>query len=191
MDFNLSSERLSRWSRGLTMVLVCCGPLLFEGCLSIPSKYLRQAEKDTTLTALVTRPARDAGKIVILGGVIVDERRKGERVWLYIKNRPLDADYHPHRDASMVATESGHYWVVLTAEKLPPSYKEWARMTVVGQVLPDEAAERQPPDRSREPVLGALYLRGWGYGLDNPTWEASQDPNYLLSSPLNVKPIQP
>ena len=123
---------------------------------------------------------------------MVEQKCVDKQVWLHLKNRPLDADYHPHRDASGVETESGLYWVVLSPEGLPPSYKDWARMTVVGRVLPprDGAGAGVVQGHSSEPVLGALYLKGWGYGLEEHAWEASRDANYLSSSPLVISPIQ-
>lgn len=172
-------------------VLFCGAVFLLGACSPIPTKFIKQAEPGTTLTALVKQPAVYSGKIVILGGVIVEERRADGRIWLHIRNRPLDVDYEPHRDASLTETESSFYWVLVDPQGLPPSYKEWARLTVVGRVMPPAPDQgRAGKDARPEPVLGALYLRGWGYGLKDPTWEAIQDPNYIVSSPLKVKPGQ-
>ena len=175
------------------IILLSIGLLAHGGCSStIPSKYLKQAEPGVTLTALSNQPGSYAGKVVILGGVVVEERRTDSQVWLHVKNRPLDVDYHPHRDASGVETESGHYWVVLSVNRLPPSYKDWARLTVVGKVMQpnDGRAGSTAKDPPSEPVLGALYLKGWGYGLEQHAWEASLDANYLATSPLVLQPIQ-
>lgn len=169
------------------------GLLINSACSStIPSKYRKQAESGVTLTTLSDRAGYYSGKVVILGGVIVEERRADDQVWLHVKNRPLDVDYHPHRDASGIETESGHYWIVLKSQQLPPSYKNWARLTVVGRVLQpnDGMAGKAVKDRHPEPILGALYLKGWGYGLEEHAWEATQDANYLATSPLVIQPIQ-
>jgi hypothetical protein len=105
-------------------------------------------------------------------------------------------DYEPHRDPRLDPKlrdkEDGYYWIVLDPKALPPSYKEWARLTVVGMVMPPASAGGATGDGAQrpEPVLGALYLRGWGYGLKDPTWEAFQDPNYIVSTPLRTKPGQ-
>jgi len=175
------------------VVFACSGLLAQVACSStIPSKYVKQAEPGITLTTLVNQPEAYKGKVIILGGVVVEERRVDGQVWLHVRNRPLDIDYQPHRDASGVETESGHYWVVLSRDRLPPSYKDWARLTVVGRVIQptDGRAGTSAKDRPSEPILGALYLRGWGYGLDQHAWEASQDANYLTTSPLVLQPIQ-
>jgi starvation-inducible outer membrane lipoprotein len=162
------------------------------GCSPIPSKFIKQAEAGATLTALVNQPTAYAGKVVILGGAIVEERQADGRAWLHVRNRPLDVDYEPHRDPRLRDSEDGFYWIVLDPKSLPPSYKEWARLTVVGTVMPPDAAgvPRDSGAQRPEPVLGALYLRGWGYGLKDPTWEAFQDPNYIVSTPLRTKPGQ-
>lgn len=60
-----------------------------------PSKYAKQAEPGVTLTTLMSRPEAYQGKLVILGGVIVEEKREGERVRLRMRNRPLDEDCQP------------------------------------------------------------------------------------------------
>lgn len=186
--------RHGRISRFLTRGVLASACLLVGGACSptIPSKYLKQAEPGVTLTALSNQQKPYQGKVVILGGVIVEERRADGQVWFHVKNRPLDVDFQPHRDASGVESESGHYWIVLSDGKLPPSYKAWARLTVVGKVMqPDDIGTRTTAkERVSEPILSALYLKGWGYGLETHAWEASQDANYLISSPLNIQPIQ-
>ena len=188
-----SRNRAGRARPRLFLAVFLGAALCGQGaCSPIPSKFIKQAEPGTTLTGLVNQPSAYAGKVVILGGVIVEERRADGRVWLHVKNRPLDLDYEPHRDPKLRDTEDGYYWIIVDPKNLPPSYKEWARLTVVGKVMPPpstEAAKAENSQRS-EPVLGALYLRGWGYGLKDPTWEATQDPNYIVSSPLRTKPGQ-
>jgi len=183
------------WQKAVTLTrVVLAGACLVSAgacAKTIPSKYLKQAESGVSLTSVVNQPKAYSGKVIILGGVLVEERRVDKQVWLHLKNRPLDVDYQPHRDASGIESESGLYWVVLNPEGLPPSYKDWARMTVVGRVMPprDEETTRAKGNSS-EPILGALYLKGWGYGLEQHSWEASQDANYLSSSPLVISPIQ-
>lgn len=164
---------------------------LSGGCAwtdTVPRKFIEQAEPSVTLTALAGRPAAYRGKVVVLGGVIAEEKQVGGRVWLWVKNRPLDADYEPHRDASRTESESGHYWIVADPSGLPKGYQNWARLTVVGRVtnVPVPRFEVQPDNwKGTELVLGALYLRGWSYGgrLDE-VWEAKQDANYVPSNPV-------
>ena len=69
--------------------------LLLPSCSPIPREYIHQSERGVTLSALVSEPNRYQGKIVILGGVIVEEKEEGDQVFLRLKNRPLDKDYVP------------------------------------------------------------------------------------------------
>lgn len=154
----------------------------------VPKQFVKQAEPGVTLTALVTKPAAYRGKTVILGGVIVEQREEPARIWLLMKNRPLDENYVPHRDVTMVPSESGYYWVIVEKASLPKNYRDWARVTAVGWVTdqkpppPDAAARRSV---GGEPVLDGLYLKGWGAGDQSlEVWEDKQDPNYISSNPL-------
>jgi hypothetical protein len=86
----------------------------------------------------------------------------------------------PHRPLRTDAAEAGYYWVVLPNQQLPPAYRHWARMTVVGRVT-DELRSMN------EPVLSLLYVRGWGVNpVHDAAWEETVDANYLPSVPAGV-----
>ena len=182
---------------------------LITGCSSIPSRYLRDAEW-VTLTQLRTHPEQYQGKTIILGGVIVMQRADSGRIWLLVRNRPLDRDYMPHRAAVVGGIEDGHYWIVMAPEALPPGYQHWGRITVVGKVgdqpppaidlpstnsnstplagiSPPAAKPAEPGVSSHDPVLYAVYLRGWSMHKAESTWEATMDPSYVPSMPSQVK----
>lgn len=167
--------------------LIVVGIIALVGCSgSLPSKYLREAERGVTLTSLTAAPEAYRGKVVILGGVVKEEMREGGRLWLYMKNRPLDRDYRPHRPPTLDGPEAGHYWLVITSDRLPASYRDWARVTVVGEVLgtrPAIAAGETAP----EPVLGVMYLRGWSLSADTREgWEEFEDPHYQAGAPRGL-----
>jgi hypothetical protein len=80
--------------------------------------------------------------------------------------------------------ESGHYWVIVTPQGLPQSHKDWARLTVVGRVT----GETPPQAMTGEPVLAALYMKGWdsnwgGYGRQD-TYESNR---YIPATPQDPK----
>ena len=161
-------------------LVACGGP--------IPSQYLKQAEPGVTLTSLSKRQAEYQGKVVILGGVIVDHKSGDNRVWLYVKNRPLDVDYVPHIPITNEGPEAGHYWVMVWNKDLPKDYQQWARVTVVGRVLAGQAAHEKN-DVGEGLVLSALYLRGWdkrmgGYGI------REEDDRGARRAPAPPKPLQ-
>lgn len=177
-----SSSQL--WLATLVGIVVVGG---FDACSSIPRKFLRQAEPGVTLTRLASHPDTYRGKVIILGGAVVTRREEGGRIWLLVRNRPLDADYVPHLPASVGDTEGGEYWVVVSPEGLPKTSRGWSQLTVVGRVS-DERPADYAPGTGREPVLAALYLRGWGGDwLHQDVWEDTQDAGYIMATP---KPLQ-
>jgi len=171
------------------MIAVLLGWLVAGGCATtVPSKFVQQAQPGVTLTSLKASPNKYMGKVVILGGVIVDKKEDGGRIWLKVKNRPLDSDYVPRIPTSSDDSEAGHYWVMVSQQGLPPSHKNWARMTVVGRVTGDKPAQAT----TAEPILAALYLRGWGsdwggYGQRDDTWEDNQAASYITADPKSPK----
>lgn len=183
-----------RQIRGVSVpvIVVLLGWLVAGGCATaIPNKFVKQAQLGVTLASLKASPDRYQGKVVILGGVIVDKKEERGRIWLKVKNRPLDDDYVPHLPTSLDASEAGHYWIVVNPQGLPQSYQSWARVTVVGQVTAKKAGASDQPS-TREPVLAALYLRGWGsnwggYGQREDTWEDNQDASYVTADPKSPK----
>jgi hypothetical protein len=173
---------------GSLLVLVA---LSLVGCQStVPKKYVRQAQPGVTLTALKEHPEAYREKVVILGGVIVDKKEEDGRVWLWIKNRPLDKDFVPHVPAYPDGPESGYYWIALTPEGLPKSYQSWARITIVGRVS-DEPHPTIEGATGSDTVLVGVYLRGWsgtwgGYGTRKEVWEDTRAANAMMSAPKTI-----
>ncbi|MGH7227603.1 MAG: Slp family lipoprotein [Nitrospiraceae bacterium] len=169
------------------LLLAMCLLWATIGCSStLPRKYVHQAEPGVTLTALVTHPDMYEGKVVILGGVIVEETQDGGRIWLRMKNRPLDQDYHPHRPAVVDGPEAGHYWVVVAQDKIPKTYRTWGRVTVIGQLSGDKPTTAKT-DPGNEPVLTVMYMRGWGATRETENaWEEFEDPNYRVRRPGGI-----
>jgi hypothetical protein len=144
--------------------------VVLSGCAKVPRHYVRMAEPGTTLTALTAHPEMYRGKVVLLGGTIIEEEENEQDLWVHVLNRPLDQDYIPHRPPDMTGPEAGSYWVVVAKQKFPRQYREWARMTVVGRVTDMQ--------RYEEPVLVLLYVRGWGMSsAHHGVWE-NFDPQY-------------
>lgn len=158
----------SVWLSLMAGILPCAALAACSGNV-IPSRYLQQAEPGVTLTDLSKKRDEYQGKIVILGGVIVDQKIGDNRIWLRIKNRPLDGDYVPHIPITSEGPEAGTYWVMVWKKDLPRGYEQWARVTIVGRVLSGQTGQEK--DAVEEGlVLSALYLHGWdkrmgGYGI--------------------------
>ncbi|MBI3602900.1 MAG: Slp family lipoprotein [Nitrospirae bacterium] len=192
----ISADRMLRQRRTQCMLVrgaaVLAGLLAVGGlsacAATIPSKFTQQAAPGVTLSKLKASPQAYTGKIVILGGVIVDKKEEGGHIWLKVKNRPLDHDYVPHIPMSIDDSEAGYYWVMVNPQGLSQTYRDWARMTVVGLVSNEKPAQAV----SGEPVLAALYLRGWGsnwggYGQREDVWEDNQAASYISATPKSPK----
>ena len=84
----------------------------------------------------------------------------------------------PHRPISPDGPEGGSFWLIVGKDQLPPAYRQWARMTVVGRVLRGH--------RHTEPVLSLIYVRGRGMNAKHDgIWE-HMDPCYVPSVPGSV-----
>jgi len=156
----------SQTSRALLIVGVGLLAAWSGGCGGgvIPSQYLKQAEPGITLTKLSKDPLAYRGKVVILGGVIVEQKPGDNRVWLRVKNRPLDEDYVPHIPVVKEGPEAGYYWVMVMRKDLPQDYHSWSRITVVGRLTGGKIAfdVEGMDEKIQNIILSALYLRGWG-----------------------------
>jgi hypothetical protein len=74
--------------------------------------------------------------------------------------------------------------VVTDRSEFPPQYRHWARMTVVGRVV---GWMNESSHGIREPVLGLMYVRGWGLSSSHDgAWESRIDPNYLPTTPQGL-----
>lgn len=176
----LDVMRSSAASIGMACLLSACSSTL-------PSQYIHQAEPGVTLTMLASDPDRYRDKVVILGGVIVEEKQMDDHFFLRLRNRPLDKDYMPHRPPSLESPEAGHYWVMMRRQELPADYRQWARVTVVGKVAGKRPGSAEVRTES-EPVLAALYLRGWGDAvMNNGASTATIDRNYSTSVPKGAR----
>lgn len=175
---------LSVIAGALSCGLVACGG-------PIPNQYLKQAEPGVTLTSLTKRNAEYQGKVVILGGVIVGRKSGDNRMWLKVKNRPLDGDYVPHIPLTKEGPEGGHFWVMVWNKDLPRDHRQWARITVVGRLMGGKLAfdEDGSDERIKNVVLSAIFLKGWdkrmgGYGI------REEDDSGIFQAPAAPKPLQ-
>lgn len=169
--------RIQRWTACL--VLAVSMTVWLGGCSAVPRRYIWMAEPGVTLTALTARQESYVGKVVLLGGTIIEEEEDEQYLLLRVKNRPLDQDYMPHRPIDSAGPEAGSYWVIVAKQKVPLKYRDWARTTVVGRVTGTKLFKT-------EPVLVLLYMRGWGTSPDHDgVWETI-DPNYVPSVPGGI-----
>ena len=161
----------------ITRILILFALCLTLGCSPIPSKYLKQVDPSVTLTTVKRNPAYYQNRLVLLGGVIMEEETKDGLLWLHVENRPLDQDFRPQLPPSANDPESGWYWIVVDANaKFPANHRHWADMTVVGRVAGAGPA--------KEPILRMVFARGWGLKAEHDgLWEGPFDINYAPMVP--------
>ncbi len=158
---------------------------LMTGCSfsarnTIPSDFVVEAEPGVTLTAITTHPDRYNGKIVILGGVPILEIEDHDRLWLRLRNRPLDGNNVPHLPSSRGGPENGLYWVMVSPRDIPPSSHQWARVTVVGRVISPPLSSPAQVTAELGPVLAALYVQAQPFDESQPdTWARQHDLQYM------------
>jgi starvation-inducible outer membrane lipoprotein len=158
----------------------------------IPSQYRDQIDQNITFGMLSRQGEAYRGKVVALGGVIVNARQDRQgRTWMFVRNRPLDIDLEPHIPVSR--DEQDAFWAIADAKQLPTNLKLWARVTVVGRVSDESPAELGLEwKKGKQPVMAALYVHGWeGLGSYSPAFKNAVDDakgsRGQLGSPSNLK----
>lgn len=152
---------------------------MVTGCGNMPREYRKMAEPNVTLTALMASPKQYYGKVLLMGGVLVEEEQDDQYVWLRMKNRPLDEDDIPRRPIEPDGPEAGHSWLKVLKAHLPPGYHHWARMSLAGRVT-------SKVKLGHEPVLRLLYARHWGIDEGDGEWRRDFDPNYDFIAPAGI-----
>jgi starvation-inducible outer membrane lipoprotein len=162
--------------RTLFLLVLC----LAVGCSPVPRKYLREAVPGATLTTITRSSQYYQDRLVILGGVIMEEENRDGSLWFHVKNRPLDQDYRPQLPPSVDDPEGGWYWVVVgNYQTFPSSYHHWGDMVVVGRMTGLAPG--------KEPVLKMVYVRGSGVtSAHDGVWEDLVDTNYVPSIPAGA-----
>lgn len=132
--------------------------LFAAGCAGIVPSHLReQIERSITLRDLQRDPEAHRGRLVILGGEILEDRVQADQHAIEILHRPLDT-----RDRPILTGESQGRFVVRIRNLAPPlgiGFREGQPITVVGEVT-GEVAPRPGKDLP-SPILAARYLHPW------------------------------
>lgn len=76
--------------RTISGILIACALLLASGCAVMSKDLRREAEKDLSFSDVFKEPEAHKGKVVILGGVIVDSKNTKDGTLLEVLQKPLD-----------------------------------------------------------------------------------------------------
>jgi starvation-inducible outer membrane lipoprotein len=111
--------------------LVLLSSLLAVSCAVISKEAREDAEKDVSFRQLVENPSQHKGKIVILGGYILNARSAEGGVLIEVEQAPLSIWQIPKdRDQS-----EGRFVVVEKRSEDTASFKAGSAITVAGRVL--------------------------------------------------------
>jgi outer membrane lipoprotein len=138
-------------------MMVCIPVFLFGACTPVISTQLMdQVDRDVTYSALVANPDEFRGKIVLLGGTIVQTMPKPKETEIEIVQKPISSSGEPH----LTDKSEGRFLVVVDRFLDPAIYQSGRDLTVAGEVRGSEARRLGEIDY-RYPVITAQELHLW------------------------------
>ena len=127
------------------------------GCAPpFPKDLLDKTEKNVSFAALQKEPERFSGKLLMLGGTIVDTKNLKTGTQIEVLQKPLDGEGQP-----AVTDETGGRFLVVTSQFLDGAiYHRGRSITIIGEVA---GSKLQPLGEFeyRYPVLTAKDLHLW------------------------------
>ncbi len=131
--------------------------IISAGCAPPFSKaLLDKTQKNVPFAALQKEPENYSGKLLMLGGTIVDTKNLKEGTQLEVLQRPLDGEGQPTQ-----TDETGGRFLVVTSQFLDGAvYHRGRSVTIIGEVT---GSKVQPLGelQYRYPVLTAKELHLW------------------------------
>ena len=147
------------WGVGLPVLLLsACTPV-------ISPQLMGQVDRDVAFSALVSRPDEFRGKIVLLGGTIVQTVPKPKETEIEVVQKQISSSGEP----SLTDQSEGRYLVVVGRFLDPAIYKSGRDITVAGEVQGSELRRLGEIDY-RYPVISAQELHLWRRPLPPPAY---------------------
>lgn len=121
-----------------------------------PKELLEKIAANVTFAEVQQNPRTHGGKLLMLGGMIVETKNLKEGTRIEVLQKPLDGEGRPeHSDVT------GGRFLVLTAQFLDGAvYRRGRLITVVGEVAPPQVLPLGETEY-RYPVLSARSLHLW------------------------------
>lgn len=127
------------------------------GCAPpFPRELLDKVDRSTSFEELQKDPEIYRGRLLLLGGVIVDARNTKEGTWIEVLQKPLDAETRP-----LLTDETSGRFLVSSKSFLDAAvYYRGRQITVVGDA---SGSKTQPLGEIeyRYPVISAKALHLW------------------------------
>jgi outer membrane lipoprotein len=146
-------------TRTLSLILLAAAiaASVATGCAPpFPKDLLDRTEKNVSFTALQKEPERFSGKLLMLGGTIVDTKNQKAGTQIEVLQKPLDGEGQP-----AVTDETGGRFLVVTSQFLDDSiYHRGRSVTIIGEVAGSKV-QMLGELEYRYPVLTAKGLHLW------------------------------
>jgi len=141
----------------LIAMIVSIPVFLFNACMPVISAQLMdRVDRDLTYRSLASRPDESKGKIVLLGGTIVQTLPKPKETEIEVVQKPLSSSGEPY----LTDKSEGRYLVIVDRFLDPAIYRPGRDITVAGEVQ-GSVLRRIGEIDYRYPVIDALELHLW------------------------------
>lgn len=153
--------------RATLIVLMLCGAvLLLQACTPVISPQLMdQVDRSLTYNSLASRPGESKGKIVLLGGTIVQTVPKPGESEIEVVQKDLLSCGEPR----LTDKSEGRFLVVVDRFLDPAIYRPGRGLTVAGKAQ-DSVVRRIGEIDYRYPVITALEMHLWREPLPPPAY---------------------
>jgi outer membrane lipoprotein len=137
--------------------MLCSVVILLGACAPVISPQLmEQVDRNMTYGSLSSRPDEAKGKIVLLGGTIVQTVPKPEETEIEVVQKQVSSSGEPY----LTDKSEGRYLVVINRFLDPAIYRSGRDITVAGEVQ-GSALRRLGEIDYRYPVIAALEIYLW------------------------------
>jgi len=137
--------------------MLCSWVLLLSSCAPVISPQLmEQVDRNLTYGSLASHPDESKGKIVLLGGTIVQATLKPNETEIEVVQKQVSSSGEPY----LTDKSEGRYLVVVDRFLDPAIYRAGRDITVAGKVQ-GSVTRRLGEIDYRYPVIGALELHLW------------------------------
>ena len=137
--------------------MTCTMVFLLNACAPVISpQIMEQVDRNLTYGTLASRPDESKGKIVLLGGTIVQVTPKHKETEIEVVQKQVSSSGEPY----LTDKSEGRYLVVVDSFLDPAIYRAGRDITVAGKVH-GSVTRRLGEIDYRYPVIGALELHLW------------------------------
>jgi outer membrane lipoprotein len=141
----------------LSVCLICAAALLLSACThAISQRLMDQVDGDLSFEALADRPDELKGKVVLLGGTIVQTVPKPRETEIEVVQKQVNSSGEPY----LTDKSEGRFLAVVDRFLDPAIYRSGRDITVAGEVRGSEVRRMGEIDY-RYPVIAAVELYLW------------------------------